>query len=572
MPLSIADRWALPKVLAHGVAGFVHREWRNEGPAALFGTVLQSVAARDLRFSPDRSFGQELHRQAQSRGDAIFLTFEGESYSYRDLDDQAARIAQALRDMEIGRGSVVGILMPNIPAFLSVIFATQRVGACAVPINTGLKQDGLGYILGNAGVNVLFTTAEFWPLVELVRAQYPQLQIVMVPDGSGGTADRGAIPYARLQQSKPQAEPDPAVPPATASFLMYTSGTTGYPKGVVYPYGHSQAKLARLSAHLLLEPGDIYYTCLPLFHANALMITVFHSLYADASVALSRRFSASNFWRDVRHSRATIFNTIGTMIAIMMKTAPSPDERGHNVRRVLSAACPADLWDPFQQRFGVQLWEAFGAVDGGGFTAFNFGNAPAGSIGKPLGRKRYRLIDDLGGDVPDGTPGELIHYVGHSRHGQVAYHNDSAATASKLRDGWIHSGDLMRRDAAGFLYFVGRKTDSMRCRGENVSALEIESAADQYPDVLESAAFGVPSELGEQDAMLVVQPRAGATVDPAKLHAWLQGRLPRFAVPRYIRVIAAMPKTGTHRTIKHELKHEGVTPDSWREPVRAEQP
>lgn len=568
-PGPIADRRALSRVMLRGLMRFAVREIREEGPLHFLRTIVGSALAREFRPSPDRSFGEELHEAARRRPDRVFVTFEGRDYTLGSLDAGAARIAGGLLARGHGRGAVVGVFLPNSPTFLEVVFASQRVGACLVPINTALVGDGLRYVIDNAGVDVLFTTAALKNQVDAVAAELtkPPL-IVVVPDGDSGEA-AGAVALADWIRATPQETPDGAIPPNLPCFLMYTSGTTGYPKGVVYRYGHSQAKLTRLSAHLLLREDDVYYTCLPLFHANALFVTTLSALYAGARVALSRRFSAGRFWHEVKDSGATIFNTIGTMVGILMKTPPSPADRAHRVRTVLSAACPSDLWAPFGDRFGVTLWEAFGAVDGGGFTTFNFGNAPAGSVGKPLGRKRWRLIDDEGRDVGPGEPGELVHYVGGSRHGQIAYHRNDKATDEKLRDGWIHSGDLMWRDSAGFLYFVGRRTDSMRCRGENVSALEVETAADKHPDVLESAAFGIASELGEQDVMVVVQPREGHTVDPAALADWLADKLPRFAQPRYIRVVAALPKTGTHRVIKPDLKAEGVTADTWQAPERA---
>lgn len=570
MPAWTRGQTTLPRVVLRGASRFAAAEVRNEGALSFLRTVGASLRAREVRFVPDRTFGEELAMRARRHGDRIFVEFEGERFSYRDLDRRAASVAGALAALSSGRGATVGIFLPNLPAYLEIVFATQRVGACAVPINTALKDEGLRYILDDARVDVLFTTASLLPSFEQVRGRLiKQPVVVVVPEHASEPERAQGVPYSELLRAPAQAAPDGAVPSELPSLLMYTSGTTGHPKGVVYAYGHSQAKLARLGAHMLLTEDDVYYTCLPLFHANALMVTVFHSLFAGARVSLSRRFSAGRFWGEVRESRATIFNTIGTIIAILMKGAPDPLDGSHSVRKVVSAACPAHLWVPFQERFKVSLWEAYGAVDGGGFATFNLGNAPPGSIGKPLSAATYRIVDESGSDVPVGTPGELIHYVGDRRHARVEYHRDPGATREKVRDGWVHSGDLLRRDAEGHLYFVGRKTDSMRCRGENVSALDVENAVDAHPDVLESAAFGVPSELGEQDVMVVVQPRAGHTVDPAGLAEFLSSKLPRFAIPKYIRVVAELPKTGTHRTIKGALKADGITQDTWRSPEEA---
>lgn len=566
---------ALELFLARGALRFASNEARNEGVTNLVRTLGATLAARDLQFRPDRTLGEDLAIKAARHGSKPYVTFEGEAYSYNRINDQAARIASSMSANGQQEGSAIGILLPNLPAYLEIFFATQRIGATAIPINTSLKDEGLAYILNNAGISMLFITHSLLAEIERIAPMLQQQPvIVIVPETkseSSTSCPQGAsyLCYAQALSEKPQAEPQRNVRPETPSMLMYTSGTTGYPKGVVYTYGTSQAKMTRFLAHLLIEEDDIYYTCLPLFHANALIVTALSVLYAGATLALSRKFSARNFWREIRETRATAFNTLGTMIAILMKQPEDPLDSTHCVRRVVSAACPAVLWEGFEKRFNVKLIESFGAVDGGGIVTMNVGNAPVGSIGRPLGKVQWRLIDSGGNDVPVGQPGELIHYAGKQKSRAVNYYNNQQASADKTQDGWVHSGDLMWRDKSNFLFFAGRNSDSMRCGGENVSALDVENAVNRFPQVLECAAFGVPSELAEEDVMVVVQPREGCTVQAAELAAFLEDKLPRYALPRYIRIVSALPKTETHRVIKHVLKEEGITPDSWRAPRRS---
>lgn len=566
---------ALELFLARGALRFASNEARNEGVTNLVRTLGATLAARDLQFRPDRTLGEDLAIKAARHGSKPYVTFEGEAYSYNRINDQAARIASSMSANGQQEGSAIGILLPNLPAYLEIFFATQRIGATAIPINTSLKDEGLAYILNNAGISMLFITHSLLAEIERIAPMLQQQPvIVIVPETkseSSTSCPQGAgyLCYAQALSEKPQAEPQRNVRPETPSMLMYTSGTTGYPKGVVYTYGTSQAKMTRFLAHLLIEEDDIYYTCLPLFHANALIVTALSVLYAGATLALSRKFSARNFWREIRETRATAFNTLGTMIAILMKQPEDPLDSTHCVRRVVSAACPAALWEGFEKRFNVKLIESFGAVDGGGIVTMNVGNAPVGSIGRPLGKVQWRLIDSGGNDVPVGQPGELIHYAGKQKSRAVNYYNNQQASADKTQDGWVHSGDLMWRDKNNFLFFAGRNSDSMRCGGENVSALDVENAVNRFPQALECAAFGVPSELAEEDVMVVVQPREGCTVQAAELAAFLEDKLPRYALPRYIRIVSALPKTETHRVIKHVLKNEGITPDSWRAPRRS---
>jgi crotonobetaine/carnitine-CoA ligase len=562
--------FALETFLASGALRFMAREARNEGIPNLIRSIGATIAERDLQFRPDRTLGEELSIKAERYGSKAYIQFEGNHYSYNLINDHAARVSSYMEEAGMEEASVIGILLPNLPAYLEIFFASQRIGATAVPINTSLKDDGLAYILNNAGVRMIFTVQSLLGEIERItdRIEIP-LKIVVVPETCNESfpdniTQADYLPYAQVLERRPQREPRHNVRPDTPSMLMYTSGTTGYPKGVVYTYGTSQAKMTRFLAHLLVQEDDIYYTCLPLFHANALVVTAMSVLYAGATLALSRKFSARNFWREIRESRATGFNTLGTMIAILMKQPEDPMDGVHRVRRVVSSACPATLWEGFESRFNVTLIESFGAVDGGGIVTMNVGNAPVGSIGRPLGKVQWRLVDTNGDDVPPGEPGELIHFAGGTKSREVNYFNNQQASADKTRDGWVRSGDLMWRDKKNFLYFAGRNSDSMRCGGENVSALDVENAVNKFPSVLESAAFGVPSELAEEDVMVVVQPREGCIIIPEDIANFLQDKLPKYAQPRYIRVMTQLPKTETHRVIKHSLKKEGITPDCWK--------
>jgi crotonobetaine/carnitine-CoA ligase len=254
------------------------------------------------------------------------------------------------------------------------------------------------------------------------------------------------------------------------------------------------------------------------------------------------------------------------MIPIIMKQPEKPNDREHHVRRIFTSACPAELWEKFEKRFGVEIWEAYGAVDGGGLIIMNTGNAPKGSIGKPLGT-RVRIVDEDGNDVKTGERGELITETrkgGKTRSdGSVEYFQNKEASDSKVKDGWIRTGDFVYADEKGFLYFVGRDSESMRRRGENVSTYEVEIEINKHPAVQESAVYGVPAELGEDDIMCSLVLVQGKSVEPPELIKSLEGNLAYFAVPRYWRFTGELPKTGTHRVIKKELQDLGVTDDTF---------
>ena len=525
----------------------------------LGGTLSASWRARTLAFVGEPTFGELLAQRAAERPDHELLRFEGQRVTLGELDARVNAVAAGLSELT-RPGDNVALMSPNCPAFLEAFFAVQRLGLGAVPVNTALVGDGLVHVLTSSRARVAFVHRELLPVVAAVRSRLPDLaHVVAITEGEA----EGAPSLEALRRDHRGARPPAAPPdPDAVALLMYTSGTTGSAKGVVYRYRDSNTKRLRLLSHLLYEPGEVLYTCLPLFHANALLLTTVMALDMGSTVGLGRRFSASRFWQEVSEAGGTSFNALGAMIPILLKQPPGPFDRKHRVRLVVSAACPADAWRPFEERFGVRLVEAYGAVDGGGFITINLGNAPVGSIGKPLGGK-YRLVDESGAEALDGEPGELWIWSGKKRERAVEYYRDEKATGDKHKDGWICTGDLLRRDEQGNLYFIGRRTDSMRRRGENVSAHEVESVIAQHPDVLECAVFGVRSELGEDDIMALVVPIEGRSVAPEEVRRFVEPRLARHAWPRFVEVTAELPKTGTHRVQKSELKRRGPGAATW---------
>lgn len=532
---------------------------------SLTSTIGQSFRARTVVFANEPTCGELLAQRAHEHPNRHFLSFEQQRITLGELNQRANAVAAGLSKLGATGGDAVAILSPNCPEFLDTFFATQKLGLGAVPVNTALVEDGLAYVLENSRTRFVIVHRDNLEQVLAVRQRLPSLEkVIVITEGdSEGLAEN----FETVEQWRDSFEnaDDPVVRTDlnSVALVLYTSGTTGLPKGVVYRYRNSNIKRMRVLANLLYEPDDVFYSCLPLFHANALLMSAVQALNARAQLALDRRFSASRFWSRLVYYDATTFNALGAMIPILLKQPRSAAQRAHRVRFVASAACPASAWQPFQERFGVRIVEAYAAVDGGGFLTINLGNAPVGSIGKPLGGTRYRLVDPSGNDAAVGTPGELWVWTGKNKRGQVEYYRDENASRVKTRDGWLRTGDLLYRDNRDHLYFAGRNTDSMRRRGENVSAYEVESIIDQHPDVLECAVFGIPSELGEEDIMAVIVPIEGRRLKSSAIRPFLEGKLAHYALPRYVDVVDELPKTGTHRVQKHSLKKRGVSESTW---------
>ncbi|MCB0219484.1 MAG: AMP-binding protein [Chrysiogenetes bacterium] len=549
------------------VSRAIFRTLRDEiRSGTLLETIQESRKHKTLAFPYEPTYAELLETRARENPSRPFLRFENQRIDLLDFNRSANAVAKGLRSLGAQPGDVCAIMSGNCPEFLYSFFATQKLGMGAVPVNTGLMGDGLTYLLDHSQARFLIVHRANLEQIFSVRKKLKHVkEIIVITEGASDTPLPRALPRVEDFLHTYSNAPDPRVGinPESVSLLLYTSGTTGHPKGVVYKYRDSNTRKMRLLGNLLYDKGEVLYTCLPLFHANALLLSTMQSLNMGHELALGRKFSASRFWEEVSNLGGTTFNTLGAMIPILLKQPPGPYDRKHSVRVVVSAACPANAWREYEDRFGVRLIEAYAAVDGGGFLTLNMGNAPVGSIGKPLGGGRYRLVAENGAEAGPNEPGELQVWKGKSRDSQVEYYRNEEATKKKTSDGWLRTGDLLTRDEKGYLYFVGRNTDSMRRRGENVSAYEVETVINKHPDVLESAVFGIPSELGEDDIMAMIVPIEGRKVDPAAVHKFLQGKLAKYAIPRFIEVTDELPKTGTHRVQKNDLRARGPSAATW---------
>jgi crotonobetaine/carnitine-CoA ligase len=349
------------------------------------------------------------------------------------------------------------------------------------------------------------------------------------------------------------------VAPDDVAVLIATSGTTGAPKAVMQTHRAYTLTAEAFPAWAGLSERDRLLVALPLFHINAQAYSTMGALGAGASLALLGRFSASRFWEEARALGATQFNAVGAMIHILLKTAPRESDRGHGVRSCYAAlALPEEQHRAFEERFGVTMSVGYGMSETTFGTVWPRDVAPRyGTMGRLRQHPRLgvvneaRVVRDDGADAADGEAGELWLRNPALMKG---YWDAPAQTAETIVDGWLHTGDMVRRDADGFFTFVTRKKDVIRRRGENVAAAEIEAALLAHPAVREAAAIGVPSELGEEEIVAYVALQPGAALDPEALRTWAAARLSDFKVPSTIRVCDALPHTATERVAKHELR------------------
>jgi len=520
--------------------------------------------------------------KAETVGDKVFMTYIRdfdkdieEKYTYKDMHLMSNRLANGLNNLGLKKGEGVALIEINSPEFLLTVFATFKAGMYSVMVNVSLRGEGLKYIIDHSDASAVIVHWSFLKAIRDIRSQLPKVKHIIIDINEAPEDFKlpdGAISLQEVMKAS-DGDIEVEISLDDMCMLMYTAGTTGLPKAIMFWQGrliagyNLQTIISYVSA--LLQPDDILFTSLPLFHSNALFLTSLAAYFGERPLILGKRFSASRHWNICRKYNVTTFNTLGAMIPILMKQPERPIDKEHKVKIIGSAACPRELWVLFEERYGVKINEAYGATDGGGFGLGAQGavNVPVGSMGKPPAGTVAGIMDDSGAILEEPEKvGELVFLVreGEVKQRQVKYYKDEEASKNLIReekDGqkWFHTGDLAYKDNEGWFFFVDRKKDSIRRRGENIAAFSIEKVINLHDKVLESAAFGVKSELGEDEVMVAVVMKPGESMTPEELMDFCQGKMAYFMIPRYIDFVEKLPKSEVHRIMHRFLKERGIT-------------
>jgi crotonobetaine/carnitine-CoA ligase len=479
-----------------------------------------------------------LAARAASHPDRVFLRFRDAERTFAEADAEVTELAHGLRALGVEPGAMVATLLPNCVEAALLPFAVARAGAVLAPVNTAFRGRVLAHVLNLCRAELLIVDGSLAGPVADVEPELTHLRHVIGPAALRG-GDRTPLAHDHAGSD--------------LAMLLFTSGTTGRSKGCMlsHRYGPRQAQL--MIEHYGLRDDDVLYCPFPLFHLDALVLTVLPALELGTTAAIGARFSASGFWDEIRAFGATVFDFMGATLTMLHKRPPAPDDHDNPVR--LAWGVPVPEWAPeFEARFGLRLVELYGSTDVG-IPIYQPLHAPriTGSCGRPIDAYDVRLAD--GGEIAvrPREPGLVCD----------GYYGMPEATAAAWRGGWFHTGDLATCDADGNYFFAGRRKEAIRRRGENISAFEVEEVVLEHPDVLDAAAYGVPSEMSEEDVMVAVVPRAGRTVEPAALVAFCAERMARYMVPRYVDVLDALPRTPTEKVEKYRLVERGVTPATW---------
>ena len=511
--------------------------------------------------------------QAKRFGDRPFIRLkDGPAISFADLDRRSDRLALALAHLGVGGGDRVFSLVRNRIELLDLLLATNKRRAIFVPINTEIKGAFLQHQLRNSEPRIVVVDAELVPAFATVDPDGLPIEAVVLVGGRPAELPASLSRYRVLALEDLSADGDPAQAvsdpePHDISTVMYTSGTTGPSKGVLMPHAHVVLMAAMSASTMRLTEDDVYYVCMPLFHANGLFMQTIGSLVAGSSVVLARRFSASSWLDDVRESRATVTNGLGVMPEFIFRQPATPRDRDHRLRAMMAVPIAPEWGFAFAERFGVKIVQGFGMTECNivAYTSLEDPLEP-GCCGPILDDWFEVRIVDPGTDeeLPAGERGEIV--IRPKRPGcfMQGYFRMPEKTVEAWRNLWFHTGDAGRLDERGRLWFIDRIKDCIRRRGENISSFEVEQVLNSHPAVAESAVVAARSSIpgGEDEVKACVVLRPGAALTPAELLDFCQPRMPRYAVPRYVELLDSLPKTATGKVQKAELRDHG-TDATW---------
>ncbi|MFZ3120089.1 MAG: AMP-binding protein [Variovorax sp.] len=513
----------------------------------------------------DLTLGNVLAHQAGRHPAKTFLTelATGRSWTYGEIQAWSGRVGNALLTVGAKKGSHVGVLLGNSAEHVATFFGIGRVGAVAVQVNTAVRGDLLHYYFDYADATVLVVDEEHAQRLAEVLPRLERVQKVLVLGTNGGppsaealsACGSRAVDFSRLIQDA--AEALDLAPPACSDLLMFgfTSGTSGPSKACMLPHAAALTFGTGAVAAQGYTEDDVFYVCLPLFHNNALLSALASALVCGASVCLARRFSASGFWEDVRASGATVTNLLGAMSSFLWKQPPTERDADNKLRLV--SASPTPSFAPeFEQRFNLRLMTNYGLSDFNVVTSFVPASAPPqklGSIGLPRPDFLVRIVDDQDIECPAGVHGEIVIRSKEPWRAAQGYYKMPEATLVANRNQWFHTGDIGYRDADGYLWFVDRKKDCIRRRGENISAFEVEQVLLRHPAVAAVAVFPVSTSDNDEEVAAAVVPKEPG-LDPAALVMHCSANMAYFMVPRYVQLVAALPTTTNQKVEKFKLR------------------
>ena len=492
-----------------------------------------------------------LSRRAARTPEQIFLRHVGgDTLTYAELERMVGRWMATLRAIGVGPATTVVVMLPVSFEAVCAWLAVARLGALHVAINTLYIGNSLRHVVTDSGAAHIVLHAEFAGRFAEIAADIPGVRHAVLVGAGAGLR----LPFEVTTVQKEDAEAGSVgLAQSSIASVIYTSGTTGPSKGVLVPWRQTYETSRWCMPPEELGPDDRWYSPWPLYHVSG-QLGLMSAAVTGTGLVLRETFSTSHFWSDIRAFSCTTALLPGATLSYIANQPPSEEDGKHSLRNVIAAPLPANATE-IAARFGIRFWTIFNMTEISCPIVSGWMLGPQGSCGKVRPGAQCRIVDENDGEVRIGATGELVVRSDQPWELMAGYLNRPEATIAAWRNLWFHTGDAFRRDEAGNYYFVDRLKYTIRKGGENISSVELENEICAYSPVLECAAIGVPSPLGEEDVKAFVVIRPGENFDPASLIQFMEKRVPRFMLPRYIVRLDALPKTNTHRAKKEELRN-----------------
>lgn len=525
------------------------------------GSVPTTISESSMTDWTKRVVHLLLREQARVNPEKRFLKSTTDWITFREMDNRSDRVAAGLAANGVTKGDRVVVIMANRDEFFEIFFACAKLGAVCVSLNTFLKGETLRFQIVDSAANIAIVDVAGWKTLQPVIAQTELKNLVVVDPVPATDA---VISYSVLRSNS---EPPPAtsVDAADPIAIIYTSGTTGLPKGCILSNGYyTNSPYSYINGQRII-PGDRIYTAFPLFHAAGQVMLMMSGLVAPAEIFFVPSFHASTFIRDARREGASVVWGVGAMAMAILAQPPQPDDASQGFRLAAFQPLPVQQQLEFERRFATPVvTEGYGQTECVPITTSKVSDPRRrDSIGRPVDHLDVRIVDERGEEVPLGTVGEIIVRPRRPNVMFQGYWKRPEATVAASRNLWHHTGDHARQDSDGYIYFVDRKQDAIRRRGENISSYEIENTLTAHPDIAEAAAHAVPSQFSEDEVKVVIVFKKGATLTPAQLFEYCKDRLPYFSMPRYVEVSDSLPRNGMGKVEKQVLRQRGLKTVTW---------
>lgn len=524
-----------------------------------------------------------LDRRLETDPHGAYLDVCGTAFTAAEVDAIACRLANGLAALGVRPGDRVATLVENSPEAMLAWWGAIRGGFVAVPVNTAYKGRYLHHQLHDSGSRVLLVHQSLADRAAEIVDELPELVAVVVIDdpdepGDGSGVERLIAGRTRVLRWTDLLEsdgtrPDVSIRPSDLATFVYTGGTTGLSKGCMLSHNYHHALSHQIGVCWGRTADDVVWTPLPMFHYNALVTAVVGGLVFGGRSAIYRRFSVSNFWPEMNRTGATITSTLGTMAYLLANDVDRPEmprsgapEANTSLRLLGAAPLPVEVDSVIKGRFGIDTFSGAYGVTEASLISWQ----PPGVVNRPnaagvINHEYFdvRIFDDEDNELPRNTDGEIVIRPKRPHVMFEGYWARAEATVATSRNWWYHTGDIGRIDDDDFLYFVDRKADYLRRRGENISSFEVESILMAHGALADVVVHAVPSELTEDDLKITATLKEGATLTEEELFRWSIDQLPYFALPRYIEFRLELPRSPVGRVLKRELRDEGVTPTTW---------